>query len=87
MLSWTETDNSRFLVKFRVIVQISKTYILTMEQLVRIPCSNSLTSVTPFSIADILMTRGQEALERAQAQAQDQALDMTRKPAGKLQGE
>jgi hypothetical protein len=55
-----------------------------MEQLVRIPCSNSLTSVTPFSIADILMTRGQEALERAQAQ--DQALDMTRKPAGKLHG-
>jgi hypothetical protein len=30
------------------------------------------------------MTRGQEALERAQAQ--DQALDMTRKPAGKLHG-
>jgi hypothetical protein len=56
-----------------------------MEQLVRIPCGNSLTSVTPFSIADILMTRGQEALDRAQAQ--DQALDMTRKPAGKLQGE
>jgi hypothetical protein len=59
-----------------------------MEQLVRIPCSNSLTSVTPFSIADILMTRGQEVIERAQAQAQaqDQALDMTRKSAGKLPG-
>jgi hypothetical protein len=55
-----------------------------MEQLVRIPCSNSLTSVTPFSIADILMTRGQEVIERAQAQ--DQALDMTRKSTGKLHG-
>jgi len=55
-----------------------------MEQLVRIPCSNSLNSVTPFSIADILMTRGQEVIERAQAQ--DQALDMTRKSAGKLHG-
>lgn len=55
-----------------------------MEQLVRIPCSNSLASVTPFSIADILMTRGQEVIERAQAQ--DQALDMTRKSAGKLHG-
>ncbi|XP_069674206.1 homeobox protein zampogna-like [Periplaneta americana] len=53
-----------------------------MEQLVRIPCSSTLTSVTPFSIADILMTRGQEVLQRAQAQ--DQALDMTRKPAGKI---
>jgi hypothetical protein len=56
-----------------------------MEQLVRIPCSSSLNSVTPFSIADILMTRGQEVLQRAQAQ--DQALDMTHKPAGKLHGE
>jgi hypothetical protein len=53
--------------------------------MVRIPCNSSLTSVTPFSIADILMTRGQEVLDRAQTQ--DQALDMTRKSAGKLHGE
>jgi hypothetical protein len=69
-----------------MVTQNSVIYMSEMEQLVRIPCSSSLTSVTPFSIADILMTRGQEVIERAQAQAQDQALDMTRKSAGKLHG-
>nr|CAD7259799.1 unnamed protein product [Timema shepardi] len=57
-----------------------------MEHMVRIPCSSSLTSVTPFSITDILMTRGKESLHTAHALGQEEALDMTRKSSIKING-